>query len=135
MAQPSWVAKAVGFCCQAEPKPPKLEGASPLHGSLLTLSWIACLVSLLRYLPLPLPWPWPAACRMLSNRESARRSRRRRQTHVSALESQVEALRGEKERLEGELSSTAQQMRAVVAEKQRLQLEVEGLRRKVGRHV
>ncbi|EFN51995.1 hypothetical protein CHLNCDRAFT_139516 [Chlorella variabilis] len=66
--------------------------------------------------------------RTLSNRESARRSRRRRQTQVSSLETELEALKTDNERLEFELSQTSSAAHQLAAEKAALLAEVERLR-------
>nr|AMY26728.1 bZip112 [Zea mays] len=69
--------------------------------------------------------------RMVSNRESARRSRRRKQAQLSDLESQVERLKGENATLFQELSDANQQFSTAVTDNRILKSDVEALRIKV----
>ncbi|XP_006657221.1 bZIP transcription factor RISBZ5 isoform X2 [Oryza brachyantha] len=69
--------------------------------------------------------------RMVSNRESARRSRRRKQAQLSELESQVEKLRGENGSLVRQLTESSQQFTAAVTDNRILKSDVEALRVKV----
>ncbi|XP_066376420.1 bZIP transcription factor RISBZ5-like [Miscanthus floridulus] len=69
--------------------------------------------------------------RMVSNRESARRSRRRKQAQLSELESQVERLKGEHATLFQQLSEANQQFNTAVTDNRILKSDVEALRVKV----
>ncbi|KAK9827653.1 hypothetical protein WJX81_004026 [Elliptochloris bilobata] len=69
------------------------------------------------------------ARRMLSNRESARRSRRRKQEHLSTLEEQIAKLNEEKQQLEERCEELEQGLRKRDEENRVLRREVEGLRR------
>ncbi|CAL1385292.1 unnamed protein product [Linum trigynum] len=69
--------------------------------------------------------------RMVSNRESARRSRRRKQAHLAELESQVEQLIGENAAMYKQLSEATQQYRDADTSHQVLKSDVEALRAKV----
>ncbi|GLU01123.1 hypothetical protein SLE2022_184480 [Rubroshorea leprosula] len=69
--------------------------------------------------------------RMVSNRESARRSRRRKQAHLADLELQVEQLRGENASLYKQYTGAAQQHRNASTNNRLLKSSVEALRAKV----
>ncbi|XP_024007355.1 basic leucine zipper 9 isoform X2 [Eutrema salsugineum] len=69
--------------------------------------------------------------RMYSNRESARRSRRRKQEHLADLESQVDSLKGENSTLYKQLIDAAQQFRSAGTNNRVLKSDVEALRAKV----
>ncbi|XP_023545803.1 basic leucine zipper 9-like [Cucurbita pepo subsp. pepo] len=69
--------------------------------------------------------------RMISNRESARRSRRRKQAHLSELESQVKQLKGENETLFNQLLDASQQYRDANTNNRVLKSDVDALRAKV----
>ncbi|XP_010519593.1 PREDICTED: basic leucine zipper 9-like isoform X2 [Tarenaya hassleriana] len=69
--------------------------------------------------------------RMYSNRESARRSRRRKQEQLQDLESQVENLRGENSVLYKQLIGATQQFRNADTSNRVLKSDVETLRVKV----
>ncbi|BAF20195.1 bZIP transcription factor RISBZ5 [Oryza sativa Japonica Group] len=69
--------------------------------------------------------------RMVSNRESARRSRRRKQAQLSELESQVEQLKGENSSLFKQLTESSQQFNTAVTDNRILKSDVEALRVKV----
>ncbi|KAH6790955.1 hypothetical protein C2S53_009433 [Perilla frutescens var. hirtella] len=69
--------------------------------------------------------------RMVSNRESARRSRRRKQAHLADLEQQVEQLRGENSTLFKQLSDATQQFKDSTTNNRVLRSDVEALRAKV----
>ncbi|XP_062178746.1 bZIP transcription factor RISBZ5-like isoform X2 [Phragmites australis] len=69
--------------------------------------------------------------RMVSNRESARRSRRRKQIQLAELESQVEQLKGENSTLFKQLSEANQQFTTAVTDNRILKSDVEALRVKV----
>ncbi|CAK8544778.1 unnamed protein product [Lathyrus sativus] len=69
--------------------------------------------------------------RMLSNRESARRSRRRKQAHLSELETQVSQLRGEKSSLLKNLTDVTQKYNDSAVDNRILKADVETLRAKV----
>ncbi|KAJ0802289.1 putative transcription factor bZIP family [Helianthus annuus] len=69
--------------------------------------------------------------RMVSNRESARRSRKRKQAHLTDLEQQVELLRGEYSDLFKQLTSASHQFKDASTNNRVLKSEVEALRAKV----
>ncbi|XP_058086769.1 light-inducible protein CPRF2-like isoform X2 [Magnolia sinica] len=69
--------------------------------------------------------------RMLSNRESARRSRRRKQAHLSELEAQVSQLRVENSSLLKRLTDTSQKYNGAAVDNRILKADVETLRAKV----
>ncbi|KAL5199654.1 hypothetical protein ABZP36_020857 [Zizania latifolia] len=69
--------------------------------------------------------------RMVSNRESARRSRRRKQAQLTDLESQVEKLKGENASLFKKLTDASQQFSTAVTDNRILKSDVEALRVKV----
>ncbi|GLJ11426.1 hypothetical protein SUGI_0167080 [Cryptomeria japonica] len=69
--------------------------------------------------------------RMLSNRESARRSRRRKQAHLSDLEMQVAQLRVENASLFKRLSDMSQKYNEAAVDNRVLKADVEALRAKV----
>ncbi|KAJ6797087.1 light-inducible protein CPRF2-like [Iris pallida] len=69
--------------------------------------------------------------RMLSNRESARRSRRRKQAHLSELEQQVSQLRGENSSLLKRLTEVNQKYNEAAVDNRILKADVETLRAKV----
>ncbi|KAL6874032.1 hypothetical protein ACP4OV_014114 [Aristida adscensionis] len=69
--------------------------------------------------------------RMVSNRESARRSRRRKQAQLAELESQVEQLKGENATLFKQLAEANQQFTTAVTDNRILKSDVEALRVKV----
>ncbi|KNA22999.1 hypothetical protein SOVF_028880 isoform B [Spinacia oleracea] len=69
--------------------------------------------------------------RMVSNRESARRSRRRKQAHLLDLEVQVEQLGVENTTLFKQLNAAAQQLREATTNNRVLKSDVEALRAKV----
>ncbi|XP_057766829.1 bZIP transcription factor RISBZ4-like isoform X2 [Salvia miltiorrhiza] len=69
--------------------------------------------------------------RMVSNRESARRSRRRKQAHLADLEQQVEQLRGENATLFKQLADATQQFKDSTTNNRVLRSDVEALRAKV----
>ncbi|KAL6007307.1 hypothetical protein ACLOJK_032804 [Asimina triloba] len=69
--------------------------------------------------------------RMLSNRESARRSRRRKQAHLSELEAQVAQLRVENSTLLKRLSDISQKYNEAAVDNRILKADVETLRAKV----
>ncbi|XXG43597.1 hypothetical protein AAC387_Pa01g3587 [Persea americana] len=71
------------------------------------------------------------ARRMLSNRESARRSRRRKQAHLSELEQQVAQLRFEKSSLVKRLTDVSQKYNEASVDNRILKADVETLRAKV----
>ncbi|PNX69598.1 light-inducible CPRF2-like protein, partial [Trifolium pratense] len=66
--------------------------------------------------------------RMLSNRESARRSRRRKQAHLTELETQVSQLRDENSSLIQRLSDVNKKYRDSDHENRVLQAKLETLR-------
>ncbi|XP_026449871.1 light-inducible protein CPRF2-like [Papaver somniferum] len=69
--------------------------------------------------------------RMLSNRESARRSRRRKQAHLSELETQVAQLRVENSSLLKRLTDISQKYNEAAVDNRILKADVETLRAKV----
>ncbi|KAG6433195.1 hypothetical protein SASPL_104803 [Salvia splendens] len=69
--------------------------------------------------------------RMVSNRESARRSRRRKQEHLADLEQQVEQLRGDSATLFKQLADATQQFKDSTTNNRVLRSDVEALRAKV----
>ncbi|KAK7344180.1 hypothetical protein VNO77_13514 [Canavalia gladiata] len=69
--------------------------------------------------------------RMLSNRESARRSRRRKQAHLTELETQVSQLRGENSSLLKRLTDVSQKYNDSAVDNRVLKADVETLRAKV----
>ncbi|KAG6552193.1 hypothetical protein Mapa_006041 [Marchantia paleacea] len=69
--------------------------------------------------------------RMLSNRESARRSRRRKQAHLSELETQVAQLRVENTTLVKRLTDISQKFSDAAVDNRVLKSDVEALRAKV----
>ncbi|GFY96716.1 basic leucine zipper 9 [Actinidia rufa] len=69
--------------------------------------------------------------RMVSNRESARRSRSRKQAHLVELEQQVDQLRGENASLFKQLTDAAQQFKDSTTNNRVLKSDVEALRAKV----
>ncbi|XVF26510.1 hypothetical protein REPUB_Repub14bG0022900 [Reevesia pubescens] len=69
--------------------------------------------------------------RMLSNRESARRSRKRKQEHLTDLELQADQLRGENDSLYKQLTNAHQQFRDADTNNRVLKSDVEALRAKV----
>ncbi|CAL9231887.1 unnamed protein product [Arabidopsis halleri] len=69
--------------------------------------------------------------RMLSNRESARRSRRRKQAHLSELETQVSQLRVENSKLMKGLTDVTQTFNEASVENRVLKANIETLRAKV----
>ncbi|XP_068314230.1 basic leucine zipper 9-like [Pyrus communis] len=69
--------------------------------------------------------------RMVSNRESARRSRRRKQAHLVELELQFEQLRGENSTLCMQLTDASQQLCDADTNNRVLNSDVEALRAKV----
>ncbi|KAF3772572.1 Basic leucine zipper 9 [Nymphaea thermarum] len=66
--------------------------------------------------------------RMVSNRESARRSRKRKQAHLNELESQVDQLRGENSSLYKQLTEISQQCENAAINNRVLKSDVEALR-------
>ncbi|KAH7351582.1 hypothetical protein KP509_19G004100 [Ceratopteris richardii] len=69
--------------------------------------------------------------RMISNRESARRSRRRKQAHLSDLEMQVAQLRVENSALFKQLNEITQKFNTALVDNRVLKSDVEALRIKV----
>jgi hypothetical protein len=69
--------------------------------------------------------------RMLSNRESARRSRRRKQAHLSELEMQVAQLRVENTALVKQLADISHKFNKAAVDNRALKSNVEALRSKV----
>ncbi|GLT74093.1 hypothetical protein SLA2020_459140 [Shorea laevis] len=69
--------------------------------------------------------------RMLSNRESARRSRRRKQAHLTELETQVSQLRVENSNLLKRLTNISQKYNEAAVDNRVLKADVETLRTKV----
>jgi chromosome segregation ATPase len=70
-------------------------------------------------------------CRMLSNRESARRSRRRKQAHLSELEMQVAQLRVENTALVKQLADISHKFNKAAVDNRALKSNVEALCAKV----
>ena len=68
---------------------------------------------------------------MYSNRESARRSRRRKQEHLADLESQVDSLKGENTTMYKQLIDATQLFRSAGTNNRILKSDVETLRVKV----
>ncbi|XP_058223887.1 light-inducible protein CPRF2 [Rhododendron vialii] len=71
------------------------------------------------------------ARRMLSNRESARRSRRRKQAHLTELETQVSQLRGENSSLLERFTDISHKYNEAAVDNRVLKADVETLRAKV----
>ncbi|CAL5092548.1 unnamed protein product [Urochloa decumbens] len=69
--------------------------------------------------------------RMLSNRESARRSRKRKQEHLTDLESQVSRLTSENASLLKRLADMTQKYKNATLDNRNLTVDVETMRRKV----
>ncbi|KAM0841257.1 hypothetical protein ACQ4PT_059108 [Festuca glaucescens] len=69
--------------------------------------------------------------RMVSNRESARRSRKRKQAHLVELETQVDQLRGDNASIFKQLTDANQQFTTAVTDNRILKSGVEALRMKV----
>ncbi|PAN21796.1 hypothetical protein PAHAL_3G488800 [Panicum hallii] len=69
--------------------------------------------------------------RMLSNRESARRSRKRKQVHMTDLESQVSKLTSENASLLKRLADMTQKYKDATLDNRNLTVDVETMRRKV----
>ncbi|XP_057958804.1 basic leucine zipper 9-like isoform X2 [Malania oleifera] len=69
--------------------------------------------------------------RMVSNRESARRSRRRKQQHLQGLESEADQLLGENESLFKQLINVTRQFRDAYTNNRVLKSDVDALRAKV----
>ncbi|KAJ6803964.1 basic leucine zipper 9 [Iris pallida] len=69
--------------------------------------------------------------RMVSNRESARRSRKRKQAHLTELELQVDQLRGENSSLYKQLTDANHEFTDAVTDNRVLKSDVEALRVKV----
>ncbi|PON76463.1 Basic-leucine zipper transcription factor [Parasponia andersonii] len=69
--------------------------------------------------------------RKVSNRESAQRSRRRKQAHLADLEIQVEQLRGENSTLYTQLTDATQQYREADTDNRVLKSNVEAMRARV----
>ncbi|KAI3692304.1 hypothetical protein L6452_32118 [Arctium lappa] len=69
--------------------------------------------------------------RMVSNRESARRSRKRKQAQLTDLEQQVEQLQGEYSTLFKQLTNASQQFKDASTNNRVLKSDVEALRAKV----
>ncbi|CAN4076830.1 unnamed protein product [Withania somnifera] len=68
---------------------------------------------------------------MLSNRESARRSRRRKQAHLTELETQVSQVRGENSSLLKRFTDISQKYNEAAVDNRVLKADVETLRAKV----
>ena len=68
---------------------------------------------------------------MVSNRESARRSRRRKQAHLSDLEEQVEQLSGENASLFQQMGDASNQFKEAATNNRLLKSDVGALRAKV----
>jgi len=69
--------------------------------------------------------------RMLSNRESARQSRKRKQAHLTDLESQVSKLTSENASLLKRLADMTQKYKDATLDNRNLTVDVETMRRKV----
>uniref|UniRef100_A0A0A9H4J8 BZIP domain-containing protein n=1 Tax=Arundo donax TaxID=35708 RepID=A0A0A9H4J8_ARUDO len=69
--------------------------------------------------------------RMLSNRESARRSRERKQAHLNHLESQVSRLTSDNASLVKRLADMTQKYKDAALDNRNLIVDVETMRRKV----
>jgi len=69
--------------------------------------------------------------RMLSNRESARRSRKRKQAHLNDLESQVSRLTSENASLLKRLADMTQKYKDASLDNKNLTVDIETMRRKV----
>ncbi|XP_059290604.1 basic leucine zipper 9 [Lycium ferocissimum] len=69
--------------------------------------------------------------RQESNKESARRSRRRKQAHLADLENQVDQFRGENDSLFKQLQDATQQYKEALTNNRVLKSDVEALRAKV----
>lgn len=69
--------------------------------------------------------------RMVSNRESARRSRKRKQAHLLVLETEVDQLRGDNASIFKQLTDANQQFTTAVTDNRILKSDVEALRMKV----
>ena len=74
-------------------------------------------------------------CRMLSNRESARRSRHRKQAHVQEIEEKATAMEVENEGMKLALARANEQELRSVEERTRLYAEIAALRTKVLHHL
>jgi septal ring factor EnvC (AmiA/AmiB activator) len=70
---------------------------------------------------------------VLSNRESARRSRRRTQNQLTSLEAELEGLRTDKVRLKSELDQATGMAAQLAADKAALLAEVQHLRGQLAR--
>ena len=68
---------------------------------------------------------------MLSNRESARRSRHRKQAHVQEIEEKAAAMQAENEAMKLALARASEQELHSVEERARLYAEIAALRTKV----
>lgn len=67
--------------------------------------------------------------RMLSNRESARRSRRRKQDHLSTLETKMNGVNCENVTLRKQLQSLERKNKELIREKERMKAEIERLKK------
>lgn len=72
-----------------------------------------------------------AGCRMLSNRESARRSRHRKQAHVQELEEKAAKLEAENAAMKDSLARASRAESQSAEEHARLCAEIASLRQKV----